>query len=87
MAPRTCAASAGLAFKGEVTPLKSLMLASAMSVARVVMDPAGNSKLSKNAEGGRRVNARDDAAAAAILAVALATRQPVGGSGGYLGST
>ena len=73
--------------EGEVTPLKSLMLASAMGVARVTMDPAGNSKLSKKSEGGRRVNARDDAAAAAILAVALATRVPTGTSGGYLGST
>ena len=41
----------------KVTPIKSLILASAMSVARVVLDPAGNSKLAKNAGGGRRLNA------------------------------
>ena len=35
-------------------------------------DPAGNSKLAKGSEGGRRLRARDDAAAAAILAVGLA---------------
>ena len=74
--------------EGEVRPVESLILASAMSEARVVMDPAGNSKLSKNAGGGRRLNARDDAAAAAILAVALATRQPTAPTtSGFLGST
>ena len=38
-----------------------------MSEARVVSDPAGNWKLSKGGQGGRRLNARDDAAAAGIL--------------------
>ena len=72
----------------KVTPIQSLILASAMSVARVVLDPAGNSKLAKNAGGGRRLNARDDAAAAAILAVSLATRQPAAPrAGGFLGMT
>ena len=72
----------------KVTPIQSLILASAMSVARVVLDPAGNSKLAKNAGGGRRLNARDDAAAAAILAVSLATRQPAAPrTGGFLGMT
>ena len=54
---------------GKVTPLPSLLLRSAMSEARTVSDPAGNSKLSKGSQGGRRLRARDDAAAAAILAV------------------
>ena len=53
---------------------RSLLLASALAEARVTMDPAGNSKLAKNSAGGRRVNARDDAAAAAILAVAAGYR-------------
>ena len=53
---------------GKVTPLPSLLLRSAMSEARTVSDPAGNSKLSKGSQGGRRLRARDDAAAA-VLAV------------------
>ena len=61
---------------GRVTPVTSLLLRSAMSEARTVSDPAGNSKLSKNTQGGRRKRARDDAAAAAILAVAAGVRQP-----------
>ena len=61
--------------EGRVVPAVSLLLRSAMGEARVVMDPAGNAKLAKNAEGGRRVRARDDAAAAAILAVATGARR------------
>ena len=60
----------------KVTPVPSLYLTAAIGEARTVMDAAGNSKLAKNSQGGRRVRARDDAAAAAILAVALATRKP-----------
>ncbi len=59
---------------GEVHPTKSLLLRAAMSEARTVGDPAGNHKLSKKTEGGRRAEARDDAAAAAILAVATGSR-------------
>ena len=62
---------------GKVTPTPSLLLRSAMSEARTVSDPAGNAKLSKGSQGGRRLRARDDAAAAAILAVAAGVRQPV----------
>ncbi len=61
---------------GRATPLPSLLLRSAMSEARTVSDPAGNTKLSKGSQGGRRLRARDDAAAAAILAVAAGVRQP-----------
>ncbi len=69
--------------EGKVTPIKSLLLASAMSEARTVVDPAGNAKLAKATEGGRRLRARDDAAAAAILAVGLASRVPTrNGNGG-----
>ena len=60
--------------RGEVLPQKSLLLRSAMSEARVLVDAAGNSKLAKATQGGRRLRARDDAAAAAILAVAAGSR-------------
>jgi len=62
--------------EGRVTPAPSLLLRSAMAEARTVSDPAGNAKLSKGSQGGRRLRARDDAAAAAILAVAAGHRQP-----------
>ena len=61
--------------EGRVAPPRSLLLRYAMAEARVMTDPAGNSKLAKGAEGGRRMRARDDAAAAAILAVAAGYRQ------------
>ena len=61
----------------RVTPAPSLLLRSAMAEARTVSDPAGNHKLSKGSQGGRRVRARDDAAAAAILAVSAGVRAPV----------
>ena len=61
---------------GRMVAAPSLLLRSAMSEARTVSDPAGNSKLSKNTEGGRRKRVRDDAAAAAILAVAVGVRRP-----------
>ena len=63
--------------EGKVRPVESLLLRHAMSEARVVMDPAGNAKLAKQSESGRRLRARDDAAAAAIVAVALGSRQDV----------
>ena len=59
---------------GKVTPVVSLLLRNAMSEARVVTDAAGNSKLAKQTEGGRRLRARDDAAAAAILAISAGSR-------------
>ena len=58
-----------------VRPAESLLLTAAMAEARVATDPSGNSKLSKGSEGGRRSRARDDAAAAAILAVAAGWRE------------
>ncbi|MDE0205988.1 MAG: terminase large subunit [Candidatus Tectomicrobia bacterium] len=61
--------------EGKVAPVRSLLMRSAMSEARTVGDPAGNEKLAKQTEGGRRLRARDDAAAAAILAVALGSRR------------
>ena len=65
----------------RVTPRRTRLLRAAMSEAVTISDPAGNAKLAKGGEGARRVRARDDVAAAAILAVALgrrrgATRRP-----------
>ena len=59
----------------HVRPANSLLLTAAMSEARTISDPAGNSKLSKGTQGGRRSRARDDAAAAAVLAVAAGYRE------------
>ena len=59
---------------GHVTPVKSLLLRSSMAEARTVSDPAGNAKLAKGGEGGRRERARDDSVAAAILAVSVGQR-------------
>lgn len=59
----------------KVAPAISLVLRSAMAEARTVADPSGNAKLAKGAQGGRRAKARDDAAAAAILAVAEGSRR------------
>ena len=54
-------------------PKGQLFLTAAMSEARVTTDPAGNAKLAKSGEG-KRQRARDDAAAAAILAVSSGIR-------------
>ena len=61
--------------RGRVVPSPSLLMRSAMGEARVTVDPAGNSKLGKGVEAGRRLRARDDAAAAGILAVAAGHRR------------
>ena len=60
---------------GHVRPSESLLLRSAMAEARVAVDPAGNAKLAKAGQAGRRSRARDDAAAAAILATAAGYRE------------
>ena len=65
----------------RVSPAPSLLLTAAMSEARLAVDPSGNAKLSKGSEGGRRLRAKDDAAAAAILAVASGVRLWVDGAG------
>ncbi len=59
---------------GKVRPNRSLLLRSAMAEARTVSDAAGNTKLAKGGQG-RKLRARDDAAAAAILAVAEGVRR------------
>ena len=60
----------------KVTPLPQLIMRAAMGEARTVTDKSANTKLAKSTEGGRRQSARDDVAAAAILAVSLGARQP-----------
>ena len=70
----------------RVHPLPSLLLSYAVSEARTLSDPAGNEKLAKGSEGGRRQRARDDACAAAILAVSLGQRRRKRSSGVYLGA-
>ena len=65
------------AIGGAVRPVRSLLLRAALAEAITVQDVAGNSKLAKASEGGRRKKARDDACAAAILAVAEGTRRGV----------
>ena len=73
---------------GKVSPSPSLLLRAAMAEARTVSDPAGNAKLSKGSEGGRRLRAKDDAAAAAILSVSAGVRLSANlapSRGAYLG--
>ena len=60
---------------GHVRPSESLLLTAALAEARVATDPAGNAKLAKGSEAGRRQLARDDAAAAALLAVGYGYRR------------
>ena len=62
------------AIDGRLVTPPSLLMRSAMAEAVVSIDPAGNAKLAKGAQAGRRQAARDDAAAAAILAVAEGER-------------
>lgn len=62
------------ALSGKVSVLKSLLVRAAIHEARVAMDPAGNAKLAKGGQGKRRLRARDDVAAAAILAIAEGSR-------------
>ena len=61
------------ALDGHLFPQPSLLLRSAVAEARTIMDAAGNTKLTKSGHGRRR-SARDDAVAAAIIAVAVARR-------------
>ena len=58
-----------------VRPSQSLLLTAAMSEARTTGDPSGNWKIAKHVQGGRRANSRDDACAAAVIAVAEGYRR------------
>ena len=70
------------ALSGHVTPVRSLLMRASMAEARLVGDVAGNWKLAKGSEGGRRSRAKDDVVAAAILAVAVGMRGAAESSGG-----
>ena len=59
----------------RVVPVVSLYLRSCMACARTISDPAGNQKLAKSSQGGRRQKSRDDGAAASILAVSEGVRR------------
>lgn len=63
--------------RDRVSVRRSLLFRNALAEARTVTDVAGNRKLAKSTEGSRRALARDDVAAAAILAVAEADRRGV----------
>ena len=58
-----------------VRPSRSLLLRHCLSEARTVVDATGQARLARQSQGGRRAEARDDAAAAAILAVAEGWRR------------
>ena len=60
--------------RGRVVPVPSLLMRSAMGEARVTMDTAGNAKIAKYGAG-KRTRGRDDAAAAAVLAIAVGERR------------
>lgn len=64
-----------VAIAADVRPPVSLLIRHAIGGARVIVNPAGDWKLAKNSEGGRRAKLRDDAAAALILAVAEGWRR------------
>ena len=60
---------------GEVHPDPSLLLRAAMSEVRLVYDASANGKIAKMSQGQRRQRARDDAAVAAVMAVAEGIRR------------
>ena len=61
--------------EGRVHAPESLAMRAAFAEARVMMDPAGNEKLAKESEAGRRQKGRDDLANAIIMAVAEGSRR------------
>ena len=63
---------------GRVAAPVSLAMRAAFAEARTARDPAGNEKLAKAGEAGRRKRGRDDLAASIILAVAEGARRHAG---------
>ena len=61
--------------EGRVKAPESLAMRAAFAEARVMMDPAGNEKLSKGSEAGRRQLGRDDLCNAIVMAVAEGSRR------------
>lgn len=62
------------ALEGRLGFPPSTLIRSSFAEARTLSDPAGNEKLAKQSEAGRRRNAKDDAVAACILAVGYGYR-------------
>ena len=62
------------ALEGRLGFPPSTLIRSSFAEARTLSDPAGNEKLAKQSEAGRRRNAKDDAVAACILAVGFGYR-------------
>ena len=63
--------------ESKVAAPESLAMRAAFAEARTLADSAGNEKLAKASEGGRRQRGRDDLAAAVILAIAEGQRRAV----------
>ena len=62
------------ASKRVASELLSALLLDLRSVAPLLSDPAGNLKLAKDSQGGRRQRHKDDLAAAVVLAVGTGLR-------------
>ena len=60
---------------GGAKPADSLLLTSALASARTTTDASGNTRLATGTQAGRRTTTRDDAVAAAILAVSAGWRR------------
>ena len=60
--------------EGKVSVVPSRLARDALYEARCLTDPAGNRKIAKGSEGGRRAKARDDAAVAIVLATSYFMR-------------
>ena len=60
--------------ENKVKVLPNLGLSTAISEARTISDASGNIKMGKKSQGGRRSQARDDLASAAVLAVSFGFR-------------
>ena len=56
-------------WKRKLQVTKSLLFRAALAETRLIFDPAGNCKLAKNCDGGRRLRGRDDPILAATLAI------------------
>ena len=54
---------------GRIVPVRSLLLRSAFGELTLQSDPAGNMRIARRSENGRRGSAKDDAAVASVLAV------------------
>ena len=61
---------------GRVSARRSLLMRWALSEARTISDPAGNAKLAKKSEAGRRQAARDDAVAAMLISISCGEQVP-----------